>query len=109
MSVRIKTEDFRAVAGTALSGSLADVGSPTAAQARTVLAFNGCDKEVVLSWDNGVTSGFLLPALGAFSVDCASNKDENDTTPFLPVGSQFKASHNGEAPTEGNLSITVVT
>jgi hypothetical protein len=109
MSQVIKTEGFRSVAGSALTGTLANVGVVTASPARVVMIFNGSDDEVIVSWDNGVTEGFLLPATSSCAVDCSTNKDENNTTPFLPVGSQFQSKHNGSVPTTGNLSITVIT
>ena len=109
MSLQLKTEAVRTVDGTTLTGTLADLGDPTSSPARIIAMFNGCDAEVVISWDNGATEGFILPATSAIALDAATNKDENEVTPFLAAGSQFQAKHNGAIPTTGNLSITVIT
>ena len=108
MSLQLKSEDSRSVAGTALTANLANVGSPTSKPARTVVFFNGCDKQVVASWDGGTTEGFDLPPSSAVAIDCAVSPGENDAKPYLAVGSQFQAKHDGVVPTEGKLSITVI-
>lgn len=108
MSLQLKSEDSRAVAGTALTASLADVGAPTTKPARTVGIFNGCDTQVVVSWDDGRTEGFDMPPSSAVAIDCAVSPGENDARPYLPVGSQFQAKHDGAVPTTGKLSITVI-
>ena len=109
MSVQLKTEDARSVAGTALTASLADVGSPTESPARTVIIFNGCDEQVVVSWDDGNTSGFDMPGPSAVAIDCAISPNENNAKPYLGVGSQFQAKHDGAVPTSGKVSISVIT
>ena len=108
MTLLLRTEDARSVAGTALTGTLANVGAVTSNSSGTIAIFNGCNQEVVVSWDGGTTSGFIMPASSAFAVDGASNSEGNQKTPKLPVGAQFQAKHNGTVPTSGTLSITVV-
>jgi len=108
MSLQLKSEDSRSVAGTALTANLADVGSPTSRPARTVVFFNGCDDQVVVSWDGGTTEGFDLPPSSAVAIDCAISPGENDAKPYLAVGSQFQAKHDGVAPTTGKLTISVI-
>jgi len=108
MSLQLKSEDSRSVAGTALTGTLADVGTPISRPARTVVIFNGCDDQVIVSWDDGRTEGFDMPASSAVAIDCAVSPGENDAKPYLAVGSQFQAKHDGVAPTTGKLSITVI-
>lgn len=109
MSIKAKSEAARSVAGTSLTTSLAAVGSATAAPGRIVIMMNGCDAPVTVSWDGGVTSGFILPATSSISMNLAANKTENGQTPLLPEGSVFQAKHNGAAPTTGSLSIMVIT
>ena len=109
MSFKLRSENFRSVAGTSLTGTLANVGSITASPGRVVYIFNGCDQEIVVSWDGGVTEAFLLPPLASVSIDSPTNKNEDRTTPFLPAKSQFQVRHNGTIPTSGNVSISVVT
>jgi len=108
MSLQLKSEDARSVAGTALTANLADVGTPTTSPARTVVFLNGCDDQVVVSWDDGRTEGFDLPPSSAVAIDCAISPGENNARPYLGVGSQFQAKHDGVAPTTGKLSITVI-
>tara|TARA_R110000868_G_scaffold248623_1_gene505186 strand:- start:1137 stop:1466 length:330 start_codon:yes stop_codon:yes gene_type:complete len=108
MSLQLKTEEVRSVAGTALTGTLANVGSPIESPARTVMILNGCDDQVLVSWDGGTTNGFDLPASSAVAIDCAISPNENNAKPYLAVGSQFQAKHDGAAPTTGKLSITVI-
>lgn len=109
MAIKLESEGARSVAGTALTASLANVGVPTSAPARIIILFNGTDAEVVISWDGGVTEGFVLPSKGALAVDASTNKDENGAAPFLAAGAQFQAKHNGVVPTSGNVSISVIT
>jgi len=109
MAIQLKTEDYRSVAGTSLTGALANVGAVTASPGRVIVLFNGCNAEVIVSWDGGTTEGFLLPASSAVAIDGPTNNDTQEVVPFLPVKSQFQAKHNGVAPTSGTLTITVVT
>ena len=109
MALRLQSEAARSIAGTALTGALANVGAITASPARVVLVFNGCDEEIVLSWDGGTTEGFIMPPTSAFAIDGPTNADTEERKPFLPVGAQFQAKHNGSVPTSGTLTISVIT
>lgn len=108
MAIQLKTEDARSIAGTALTGTLADVGAVTANPARIVQIFNSCDDVVVVSWDDGVTDGFILPASSATSIDCSINDEPDEVRPKLPAGAQFQAKHNGAGPSSGLISIMVI-
>jgi len=108
MAIQLQTEAFRSIAGTSLTGTLQNVGAVTQNPARLVQAFNGCNDEVIVSWDGGTTEGWLLPPNSGFSIDCSINQDNDDQLPKLPAGAQFQSKHNGSAPTSGTLSITVI-
>tara|TARA_R110002096_G_scaffold121832_1_gene263725 strand:- start:621 stop:950 length:330 start_codon:yes stop_codon:yes gene_type:complete len=107
MAIQLQSENARSVAFGSLTGSLANVGSATTNSGRIVYFMNGTNQPVTISWDGGTTSGFILPASSALSVDCSINRDVQQT-PELPAGAQFQASHNGTAPTSGSLSIMVI-
>lgn len=108
MGIPLNTENVRKVAGTSLTNSFANVGSAVANPPRIVQIFNGCDQDVAVSWDGGVTTGWDLPPNSATSIDCCINKTADGHSPQLKKGSQFQAKYSGSAPTAGNLTITVI-
>ena len=107
MPKQLKSEDARSIAGTSLTGSFQDVGVVTTQPARVVQVFNGCDEQVLVSWDDGSTTVWDLPPNAGAAVDASTNRD-TEQIPYLPVGSQFQAMHDGVAPSEGKLTITVI-
>ena len=108
MSTPLRTEEAKAIAGTALTGSYQNVGDALDNPARIIFIFNGCDEPVTVSWDGGVTGGFNMPATSAVSVDCSINKEGNQHPPQLPLGAQFQAKHNGSVPTSGSVTVSVI-
>lgn len=109
MPRRIGNEGARSIAAGSLTGSFQDVGSATAQLARIVQVFNGCNQQVLVSWDDGATTVWDLPPNAGASVDCTANPDDHNQLPYLPVGTQFQAKHDGTAPDSGKLTITVIT
>lgn len=109
MSSKLQTEAVRSVAGTALTGALANVGVATTSPGVVIAILNGCNDQVIVSWDGGTTDGFSLPPNSAIAIDGPTNSSNENVRPLLPVGAQFQAKHAGSAPTSGTLSITVIT
>ena len=109
MSRAVTAEAARTFTGTSLTGSFQSVGAVTTAPARIIAIMSDCDTPVVVSWDDGVTSNFSIPALGSLALDVAANKDEDGQVRVLPTGTQFKAKHDGSVPTDGKVRIMVIS
>lgn len=108
MAERIRTENARSIDGTSLTGTFQNIGAATTAPAKVVMIYNGCNKQVLVSWDGGATTGFDLPPSSGASVDCGINSERINSSPNLPIGSQFQGKHDGVVPTSGKITITVV-
>ena len=104
-AVRLRAEGVRSVAFGDISGTYADVGTPTDHPARIIMVKNTTDTELVVSWDDGVTDVFILPPGGADTLDVFTNGGPGGA--YLPSGSQFQVKDNGVAATEGGLILQI--
>ena len=99
---KLKAEAVRSIAFGSLSGTYADIGSVTANPARIIMVKNATDSDVTVSWDDGTTDVFFLPAGSQDTIDVVANGGPNGA--FLEVGSQFQAKTAG-SPTSGSVVV----
>lgn len=107
MAKAIQAEAVKTLAAGSLTASYVDVGAVTANPARLIMLDNSTDTDVTVSWDDGTTDVFDMPAGTQIVLDFTANGRNIDDGMFLASGSQFQAKHQGSGGTSGKVIINV--
>lgn len=99
--IKLKAEGVRSLAFGSISGSYADVGAATSNPIAIIMVKNNTDADMTVSWDDGTTDVFVLPAGTHDTLDVRTNGGKGGG--YLPIGSQFQV--KGTGATEGNLIV----
>ena len=96
----MQTEDVRFIAGTSLTGTYQDLGSPLENISKALILKNLTDVTVELSIDDGETTGFRLPPSTADVV--------SEESLFIAKGSQIQVRHTGVPSLTGEVIVETI-
>lgn len=105
MSKRTANEGLRSLAFGSISGTFADIGTPTTHACYQVTVQNTTDQTIIVSKDDGATEWQAIPMTTSAIFDF-NHKTENDQNVLVPVGTQFQVKDAGVATTEGSVYIS---
>lgn len=103
--VSIKAEALRSLANGSISGTYANIGTPTLHPWKIFYISNTTDGDVIISLNGGVTDNFVVPTKQTLSMDASANGLQNNE--YLPQGTQFSVKEVG-ALTTGSVYVAGV-